>query len=77
MEGTTNQAEQSLLETGVLVLFRIINTQTELSPDKENVFVRIDLVFEGDDEDTEPAEIVEWATFGFLFTLVQHPANNR
>ena len=51
------------------MLFRIINTQTELSPDKENVSVRIDLIFEGDDEDIEPAEIAEWATFGFLFTL--------
>jgi hypothetical protein len=69
MDGTTNQAEQSLLETGVLVLFCVIDTQTELSPDKENVFVRVDLVFEGDDEDTDPAEIAEWATFGFLFTL--------
>ena len=62
-------AAQSLFETGTLVLFRVVDTHTELSPDKENVFVRADLVFEGDDEETEPWEIVEWAAFGFLFTL--------
>lgn len=69
MSQTTPQAGQQLLKTGSLVLFRIIDTQTELSPDKENVYVRADLVFQGDDEDTEPAEIVEWGAFGFLFTL--------
>ena len=62
-------AAQSLLETGTLVLFRVVDTHAELSPDKENVYVRADLVFEGDDEETEPWEIVEWAAFGFLFTL--------
>ena len=70
MSETKKPAAQSLLETGVLVLFRVVETHTELSPDKENVFVRADLVFEGDDEDTDPSEIVEWAAFGFLFTLV-------
>jgi hypothetical protein len=63
------KTEQSLLETGMLVLFRVIDTHTELSPDKENVFVRAELVFKGDDQDTEPAEVVEWSAFGFLFTL--------
>ena len=33
-------AAQGLLETGMLVLFRVVDTHTELSPDKENVFVR-------------------------------------
>jgi hypothetical protein len=65
----TGKTEQSLLETGMLVLFRVIDTHTELSPDKENVFVRAELVFKGDDQDTEPAEVVEWSAFGFLFTL--------
>jgi hypothetical protein len=69
MNQTTPQAGQQLLKTGSLVLFRVIDTQTELSPDKENVYVRADLVFQGDDEDTDPAEIVEWGAFGFLFTL--------
>ena len=61
--------EQSLLETGTLVLFRVVDVHTELSPDKENIFVRVDLVFMGDDQEIEPAEIVEWSAFGFLFTL--------
>ena len=69
MSETRKPAAQSLLETGTLVLFRVADTHTELSPDKENVYVRADLVFEGDDEETEPWEIVEWAAFGFLFTL--------
>jgi hypothetical protein len=51
------------------VCFCVIDTRTELSPDKENVFVRAELVFEADDEDADPGEIVEWAAFGFLFTL--------
>ena len=69
MSETRKPAAQSLLETGTLVLFRVVDTHTELSPDKENVYVRADLVFEGDDDETEPRQIVEWAAFGFLFTL--------
>jgi len=69
MSGTRNSPEQSLLETGTLVLFRVVDARTELSPDKENIFVRVDLVFESDDQDIESAEIVEWSAFGFLFTL--------
>ena len=69
--GETNERnqkspEQGLLETGTLVLFRVVDVHTELSPDKENIFVRVDLVFESDDQDIE---IVEWSAFGFLFTL--------
>lgn len=80
MSQTTLQAEQQLIEIGSLVLFRTIDTHTELSPDKENVYVRADLVFQGDDEDIEPAEIVEWGAFGFLFilaTLSFHDARPR
>jgi hypothetical protein len=69
MNDTGKSAAHRLLETGTLVRFRVVDTHTELSPDKENVFVRADLVFEDDDEDTDPGEIVEWAAFGFLFTL--------
>ena len=69
MNDTSTSTAHGLLETGTLVLFRLVNTHTELSPDKENVFVRADLVFEGDDEDTDPGEIAEWAAFGFLFAL--------
>jgi len=69
MNDTGKSAAHRLLETGTLVLFHVVDTHTELSPDKENIFVRVDLVFEDDDEDTDPGEIVEWAAFGFLFTL--------
>lgn len=80
MNETPQQAERNLLETGTLVQFRVVDTHTELSPDKENVFVRADLVFEGDDEDTDPADIVEWGAFGFLFTVASlsfHDARPR
>jgi hypothetical protein len=69
MSEIVKPAAQSLFETGTLVRFRVVDTHTELSPDKENVFVRTELVFEDDDENTDPEEIVEWAAFGFLFTL--------
>jgi hypothetical protein len=69
MSGTRKSPEQSLLETGSLVLFRVVDAHTELRPDKENIFVRATLVFDGDDQDIGPAEIVEWSAFGFLFTL--------
>ena len=80
MSETTRQAWQQLLETGSLVLFRILDTQTELSPDEENVSVRADLVFQGDNEDTDPTDMVEWGAFGFLFilaTLSFHDARPR
>jgi len=69
MNDTTTSAEHHLLETGTLVLFRVVDTQTELSPDKENVSVRVELVFADDDEDIGPEEVAEWAAFGFVFTL--------
>jgi hypothetical protein len=69
MDAIRSSAAQSLLEIGALARFRIVDTHTEVSPDNENFFVRVDLVFEGDDGDAEPDEIAEWAAFGFLFTL--------
>jgi hypothetical protein len=80
MSDSSISAAHSLLATGTFVRFRVVDAHTELSPDKENVFVRADLVFEGDDEDTDPAELVEWAAFGFLFTLAvlsSHDARPR
>ena len=64
----TQSAEQSLFETGTLVLFRVLDTHTEVTPDQENIFVRVDLMLE-DEEDVEPEEIVEWGAFGFLFAI--------
>ncbi len=57
-----------LLETGTLAGFRIVDTSTELTPDKENVCVRVELEFQAE-EDDDPADIVEWASFGFIFVL--------
>jgi len=59
--------EWSLLETGTLVGFRVVDTHLELGP--EQFGVRADLVFEGDDDSADPAEIAEWGAFGFLFAL--------
>ena len=69
MNDTSISAENRLLDIGTLVLIRVVDTHTELSPDQENVFVRAELVFTDDDEDTQPEDIAEWAAFGFLFTL--------
>jgi hypothetical protein len=69
MSDSTKPAWQQLMKTGALVEFRILDTSTELSPDKENIAVRADLVFTGDDEDMDPADVVEWGAFGFLFVL--------
>jgi hypothetical protein len=69
MNVSGTSAAQGLLETGTLAPFRVVDTRTELSPDKENVFVHADLVFEDAEENTDPSDIVEWAAFGFLFTL--------
>ena len=69
MNDTSTSAAYRLLETGTLVLFRVLDTHTEISPDKDNVAVRVELVFADDDEDIGPEEVAEWAAFGFLFTL--------
>ena len=61
--------EQRLFETGTLVQFRILDTHTEVAPDGENLFVRVDLMLEDDEHDVEPEEIVEWGAFGFLYAL--------
>ena len=80
MSDPTKQAVHQLLETGALVAFRILDTRTELSPDKENISVRADLILEGDDDFVEPADVAEWGAFGFLFvlaTLSFHDARPR
>ena len=69
MDDASRPAWQQLLETGILVQFRILDTHTEPAPDKENVALRADLVFIGDDDDTEPSEVAEWGASGFLYTL--------
>lgn len=69
MGDSTKQAAYQLLKTGTLVLFRVLDTRTELSPDKENISFRADIILEGDDDFVEPADVAEWGAFGFLFVL--------
>jgi hypothetical protein len=57
-----------LLMTGTLVPFRVTDTHIELAPDRENIFVRVEIAIARDD-DNEPEDIVEWGAFGFLFTI--------
>ncbi|MBK1620740.1 hypothetical protein CKO42_20360 [Lamprobacter modestohalophilus] len=65
----TQSAEQQLFNTGTLVPFRVLDTQTEIAPDQENLFVRVELMLEDDQEEADPEELVEWGAFGFLFAL--------
>ena len=79
MSETRKPAEWSLLETGTLVGFRVVDTHLERGPDPEQFGVRAELVFEGDDG-ADPAEIAAWGAFGFLFalaTLSFHDARPR
>ena len=79
MSETRKPVEWSLLETGTLVGFRVVDTHLERGPDPEQFGVRAELVFEGDDG-ADPAEIAEWGAFGFLFalaTLSFHDARPR
>jgi hypothetical protein len=69
MNDSRDPAAQNLLETGVLARFRVVETATEPSLNKEDVLVRADLVFEVDDESDDPSDVVEWVAFGFLFTI--------
>ena len=69
MNDSRDPAAQHLLETGVLALFRVVETATEPSLNKEDVLVRADLIFEADDDSSDPTDVVEWVAFGFLFTV--------
>lgn len=68
MDDAFRPAWQQLLETGILVQFRILDTHTESAPDNENIAVRADLIFAGDDDNTKPSDLAEWGAFGFLYT---------
>ncbi len=55
---TDRTADHELLKTGTLVDFRVVDKSNELTPDKENVHMCIDLAFQAD-EDQEPSDVVE------------------
>ena len=68
MNREERRAGLQLLETGVLVDFQVLDTRVEPSPDEENLAVRLELLLAGEEED-DPADIVEWIAFGFIFVL--------
>ena len=68
MKRNDQSAGLQLLDTGVLVDFQVLDTHIEPSPDGENLAVRVDLGFAGEDEE-DPGDIAEWGAFGFIFVL--------
>ena len=67
-----NQLDRSagyqLLETASLVDFSIGEPIIQACTDGENIFFQVDLMLGGDEEE-EPADIAEWASFGLIFAL--------
>ena len=68
MTNETRLIGYQLLEAGALVGFRLVEDHLEPSLDGRNLFARLELVLGSDDED-EPADLVEWSAFGFIFAL--------
>jgi len=60
-------AGYQLLETASLVDFRIGEPIIQTCTDGENIFLQVDLMLGGDDE--ESADIAEWASFCLIFAL--------
>jgi hypothetical protein len=58
-----------LLETGVVVPFRLLEHEILPAPDPAEFGARLKLKFEPDDEHEGPEDIVEWGAFGFMFVL--------
>jgi len=58
-----------LLETGVVVPFRLLEHEILPAPDPAEFGVRLKLKFEPGDEHEEPEDIVEWGAFGFMFVV--------
>jgi hypothetical protein len=68
MRDNEHSAALHLLETGTLVGFRVLHEEVTPGPDEGDFSVRIDVQFHVE-EDHDPAELAEWAAFGFVFTL--------
>ena len=61
--------EISLLNTGSLVPFRIINEAILAGPDDAEFGLEIELIMEDSEDDLEPTEIASWGAFGFIFII--------
>lgn len=68
LKNQDRNAGYALLEVGTLVGFRNLKTDVEQSLDGKNLYVRVLLRF-GDKDEDEPADLAEWASFGFIFVL--------
>jgi hypothetical protein len=68
MRERERSAGYSLLERGVLVPFRVVETRMELSPDGESLSVCAEILF-GIDDQEDPVDLAEWGSFGFIFAL--------
>jgi hypothetical protein len=68
MEHQDRTAGFTLLETGALVDFHVLETSVEPSPDGKNLHVRVEIQF-GDDDEEDGGDIAEWGSFGFIFAL--------
>ena len=68
MNHLDRSAGYQLLETASLVDFRIGEPIIRTCTDGENIFLQVDLMLGADDEE-EPADIAEWASFGLIFAL--------
>jgi hypothetical protein len=63
-----NLAARRLIETGAIVPFRVAAEDVQVGPDKAELGFRIDLVFEGE-EDEDPTDVVAWGAIGFIFVV--------
>ena len=70
------KAESELIRAGACVGFRVLKSDVSPSLDGETALVQIDLVLGEEGEEAEPEELVEWAAFGFIFTLASLSFND-
>lgn len=62
------KAEQELLETGTVILFRVLDTSVKACADREEAYATATLMMLDEDED-KGYNTVEWGAFGFIYTL--------
>jgi hypothetical protein len=68
MNHLDRSAGYQLLEIASLVYFRIGEPIIQACTDGENFSLKVDVVLSANDEE-EPADVAEWASFGLIFAL--------